>query len=62
MSQRERALMDFALWLELVPHAPVLRGLVMNVEDLNMALEAYGRSLFRYGRSRGVCQRDLGDR
>ena len=53
ISQRDRALADYALWLQGIPGAPPVPLLVQDVEELNTSLEAYGRSLFRHGRSRG---------
>jgi len=43
----------FSQWLLTIPHAPDLPHLVNDVPQLNIALESYGRALFRFGRPRG---------
>ena len=50
---RDRCLWDMSCWLISIPGAPDLPTLVLRPAELNIALEAYGRALYRYGRPHG---------
>ena len=53
IDSRDRCLGYFSQWLLSVPGAPDLVTLVMFPDILNLALEAYGRALYRHHRPRG---------
>jgi len=53
LKQRDRCLLNFSQWSLQIPSAPDLVYLVTRPDELNLALEAFGRALFRHLRPRG---------